>query len=178
MPVDISLTSTTKAGPPRCAFCHDDIADAELVACDACRIGLHRECWRELARCPTAGCAGTAAPVHGERCVACYRELRAGETLACVDCRVDPEDITTTPAELEQLRARRLREHLTVEAPPERSEHLAVELARRTFPEGSGIGRRIGWVVRRAAADLMDPRFWATLVVVALLLLLNYLNSF
>lgn len=119
MPVDISLTRTTEAGRQRCAFCHEIVPSADVVACDGCRVGLHAECWRELVCCPTPGCAVSAAPVRRpQRCVACDRELRAGERLACADCRVGPKDLTTWRSEVERVQARRLSEHLAVEPPP------------------------------------------------------------
>jgi hypothetical protein len=42
---------------PRCVYCRDDVAPAELDECPGCRTTLHVACRAELERCPTAGCA-------------------------------------------------------------------------------------------------------------------------
>lgn len=39
----------------RCAYCHQDAR--ALLACTRCGTGLHLDCWSDLGRCPTLGCA-------------------------------------------------------------------------------------------------------------------------
>lgn len=46
---------TTRAAA-RCAVCHDDL-DLLAVACAGCASVGHVECWAELGRCSTLGCA-------------------------------------------------------------------------------------------------------------------------
>lgn len=67
--------SVEPSGPPvACAFCH--AADAALVPCQGCGTHLHRECWREIARCTTSGC--TSGP---------ERVTEPEGSLVCVACR-------------------------------------------------------------------------------------------
>ena len=46
----------TTRGAARCAVCHDDL-DLLAVACAGCASVGHVECWAELGRCSTLGCA-------------------------------------------------------------------------------------------------------------------------
>lgn len=43
-----------------CVYCRDVVELAEILVCTVCRAGFHWECWRELKRCTTPGCAGKA----------------------------------------------------------------------------------------------------------------------
>lgn len=47
-----------RSAPSRCVVCHDDVARTRPASCDACGAVAHRGCARDLARCPTIGCAG------------------------------------------------------------------------------------------------------------------------
>lgn len=41
----------------RCAYCHDGLGDTpEPFRCARCHVELHRDCRRQLGRCPTLGC--------------------------------------------------------------------------------------------------------------------------
>jgi hypothetical protein len=39
----------------RCPFCHDEFADAEVVACAACTAKHHESCWDEHSECAACG---------------------------------------------------------------------------------------------------------------------------
>lgn len=92
--MDIEVRGERDRKRARCAFCHEEVPAPELVGCESCRTLLHDECWRELGRCTTTGCAGRATPVEGERCVSCLRLFREEEgPLACSDCQLTIEDL-------------------------------------------------------------------------------------
>lgn len=41
----------------QCPFCRDPLEPpADLICCEQCRTGMHRECAQELGSCPTLGC--------------------------------------------------------------------------------------------------------------------------
>lgn len=65
--------------PARCALCHDQLGAASRLACGACASVVHDDCGRELARCPTLGCAGTLAT--SAQLVLLLRSRRASTTL-------------------------------------------------------------------------------------------------
>lgn len=44
----------------RCARCHEEAAEAELVACPGCATRLHADCRAEAPGCPTLGCVHAA----------------------------------------------------------------------------------------------------------------------
>ncbi len=57
--------SVERTGPrpsPRCAYCHDDAADAE--PCDGCGALVHDECLAVALGCPTLGCPFAAEPAE------------------------------------------------------------------------------------------------------------------
>lgn len=43
-----------------CSYCREEVERSEDTACRDCGVLLHRECWPELRRCPTPGCARPA----------------------------------------------------------------------------------------------------------------------
>lgn len=46
-----------RQGTVRCALCHEAVAAAATTSCAGCATVLHVECARDVARCPTLGCA-------------------------------------------------------------------------------------------------------------------------
>lgn len=53
--VQVHAADSTKV---RCAYCHGDLVEADLVACEQCGTRLHGACWEENGGCPTLGCTG------------------------------------------------------------------------------------------------------------------------
>ena len=47
-------------GPGRCAYCHDDVPEAERTACIACLAVHHHDCWH--GRCAACGEARSLTP--------------------------------------------------------------------------------------------------------------------
>jgi hypothetical protein len=54
MKIEVSARADER---PRCVYCRDEVAPAELDERPGCRTTLHVACRAELERCPTAGCA-------------------------------------------------------------------------------------------------------------------------
>jgi hypothetical protein len=56
----------------RCAYCHDAFGLDARIRCPRCSTLLHADCWADLGRCPTLGCAHahSAPPLrpHPVRC--------------------------------------------------------------------------------------------------------------
>lgn len=49
-----------RPGGERCPYCRDDLGAVDVVRCPACRVGYHAACRREMPRCGTLGCSGSA----------------------------------------------------------------------------------------------------------------------
>lgn len=58
-------TPVVAKGEPvaRCGYCLEDVCELEPTHTCQCGSVLHKECRRELGRCPTLGCYGTTAVV-------------------------------------------------------------------------------------------------------------------
>jgi len=48
----------------RCAYCHDDLGQDDLVSCGRCHTLTHADCYGEHGGCPILGCGGHAAPLN------------------------------------------------------------------------------------------------------------------
>ena len=58
---EIQLHPRTRTQRPACVSCRGGLGSTDAaLACDACGVPLHWECWRSLERCPTLGCSGKA----------------------------------------------------------------------------------------------------------------------
>ena len=63
---EIQLHPRPSAQRPACVSCHGGLGSNDAaLACDACGVPLHWECWRSLERCPSLGCGGKAK--HSDR---------------------------------------------------------------------------------------------------------------
>lgn len=63
---EIQLHPRPSAQRPACVSCHGGLGSTDAaLACDACGVPLHWECWRGLERCPSLGCSGKAK--HSDR---------------------------------------------------------------------------------------------------------------
>ena len=62
--VAIELKAAPKAADwseRTCPFCHDDLSEGDRVGCEACDTVHHADCFEEIGRCTTLGCAGLRA---------------------------------------------------------------------------------------------------------------------
>lgn len=105
-----------------CPICQTQIIRGEMfVACPACALGYHEECWRENEGCGAYGCklapetikekADPAAAIRWEgdkRCPACSRTIKA-QALVCQHCR--EEFWTRDPISKQQWADREYKEH-------------------------------------------------------------------
>jgi hypothetical protein len=65
--VDLDLRAR-EGGPDECPYCHDAVPEevAQRHTCGGCGVATHPECWAELKRCTTLGCAGIEPPQGGQ----------------------------------------------------------------------------------------------------------------
>lgn len=79
-----------RAAASTCAYCHDPLPHARHDC--GCGAAYHRDCWAELGRCATLGCAGRADADdrrRGGRCPQCHTSVSQAlpwERLGCGGC--------------------------------------------------------------------------------------------
>jgi len=60
LPRGFRVAALTAGASLRCPYCHDDLGTEALLACECCATTFHAECARDLERCTTLGCGGSA----------------------------------------------------------------------------------------------------------------------
>jgi hypothetical protein len=84
------LRLAERAGATTCAYCHDPLDPARHDC--GCGAAYHRDCWAELGKCATLGCAGRADADdrrRGGRCPQCHTTVSQAlpwERLGCAGC--------------------------------------------------------------------------------------------